>query len=87
VDWTDASVDGSAFVADPEPMYHLAAWLDEPRGAWDWHVLHGLSGSYPRKVGQSHGRLERDADGARHAAEAAYRRHRDRARDVVQATR
>ena len=79
MDWIDASVDGSAFVADPEPTYHLAVWLDEPRGGWDWHVLEGPSGIYPLKVGQSHGRLERNADDARRAAEAAYRRHREHA--------
>ena len=76
MEWIDASVDGSAFIADPEPAYHLAVWLDESHGGWDWHVLHGASGTYPRKVGQAFGRLERSTDDARRAAEAAYRRHR-----------
>lgn len=78
VPWRSAASDGLAWVADPEALYHLVAWLDAAGGGWDWFVLHGPSGSYPRKVGQSFGRLERGDDAARRAAEAAYQDHRAR---------
>ena len=83
--WRQAISDGSAWVADPEPLYHLAAWRDEAGGGWDWYVLLGASGTYPRKVGQTFGRLESNANDARHAAEVAYRRHVERTAIVAPA--
>lgn len=37
LNWCTAAEDDSAWVADPEPRYHLAAW--RTAHGWDWHVV------------------------------------------------
>ncbi len=40
VRWRKAADDGTAWVADPEPDYHLAVWrASKGHIGWDWHVV------------------------------------------------
>lgn len=71
--------DGSVWVADPEPEYHLSVWQGE-RG-WDWHVL----GPGGRVIVQHW--AEPDAASAKAMAERHYQAYRDACRERRQAAR
>ena len=68
MDWRDGSEDGTAWVADPEPGFHLAAWRS--RDGWDWHVLDASGSRIARGWGL------RSLGGAKAEAEKSYRAHR-----------
>ena len=65
IHWEKAATDGSAWVADPEPTYHLSVWLGN-RG-WDWHILD------PTGREMDWGRAEATAETAKAVSEKAYR--------------
>ena len=64
IHWYKAIEDGSAWIADPEPTYHLSVWFDD-RG-WDWHILD------PTGRERDWGWAESTEKAAKAAAEKAY---------------
>jgi hypothetical protein len=67
VRWRKAAADGSVWVADPEPDYHLSVWQASSGCiGWDWQVLDRTGNVLARDWGVQ------AADDAKAKAEAWY---------------